>query len=524
MHHVGTLAARNVTKHHGASTVLEGVSLTVPPRARIGVVGPNGIGKSTLLRLLAGLDTPDEGAVQRSPATLTVGYLPQETDAQPDETLLAYLARRTGVAAAASELDAIAARLEGEPELAASYSDALDRFLALGGDDFSARAAAVAAKVGLARDRLELPTGALSGGQAARAALAAILLSRFDVLLLDEPTNDLDFAGLELLERFLVETPAALVVVSHDRALLDGTVTRLVELAHGMRGAREYAGGYSEFERERERARRGEYEAWERYVGERERIEEQYRRRRDWIDRAESRRRKKKTRDVAGNFERKLERLDRVDKPWEPWELRVALNPSDRSGDVVARLDGAVVARGEFRLGPLDFELRRGDRLAVVGPNGSGKSTLLATLLGRLPLADGSRRLGAGVVPGELEQGRGSFGTPEPVLETFVRVTGRRPEEARTLLAKFDLGPDDVLRPGESLSPGERTRSALAALMARGVNVLVLDEPTNHLDLPAIEQLEEALARFDGTAVVVSHDRRFLERFAPTRTLDLAAS
>jgi ATPase subunit of ABC transporter with duplicated ATPase domains len=521
MQNTGTLAARTVTKHHGAATVLEGVSLSVPPRARIGVVGPNGIGKSTLLRLLAGLETPDAGSVERSPATLLVGYLPQEPDADPDETLLAYLSRRTGVGAAEAEMDALAGRLDREPELAAAYADALDRFLALGGEDLEPRARAVCARVGLGEDRLALPTGALSGGQAARAALAAILLARFDVLLLDEPTNDLDFPGLELLERFISETPAALVIVSHDRALLDRSVTRLVELAHGVSGAREYAGGYSEYERERVRVRRGEYEAWEQYVGERERIEEQYRRRREWIDRAGSRRRKKKTRDVAGNFERKLDRLARADKPWEPWELRVGLQPGSRSGDVVARLDGAVLERGSFRLGPVDLELRRGDRLALVGANGTGKSTLLAALLGRLPLLAGSRSLGAGVVPGELEQGRGSFATPASLLETFVGVTGQPPEEARTLLAKFDLGPDDVLRPSESLSPGERTRAALAALMARGVNVLVLDEPTNHLDLPAIEQLEDALAGFDGTAVVVSHDRRFLERFAPTRTLEL---
>jgi ATPase subunit of ABC transporter with duplicated ATPase domains len=188
----------------------------------------------------------------------------------------------------------------------------------------------------------------------------------------------------------------------------------------------------------------------------------------------------------------------------------------------VGTLEGAVVERGSFRLGPVDLDLRRGDRLAVVGPNGSGKSTLLAALLGRLPLAVGNRRLGSGVVAGELEQGREAFSTAAPLLDVFVGLTGQRPEEARTLLAKFDLGSDDVVRAAHSLSPGERTRAALAALMARGVNLLVLDEPTNHLDLPAIEQLEQALAGFDGAAVVVSHDRRFLERFAPTATLDVS--
>jgi ATPase subunit of ABC transporter with duplicated ATPase domains len=524
MQPAGTLAARNVARLHGAVAVLEGISLVVPPRARLGVVGPNGAGKSTLLRVLAGLEAPDGGAVERAPETLTVGYLPQEADVRPGETLLGYLARRTGVAAAEAEMDALAARLEREPAVADAYAEALDRFLALGGDDLAARARGVCAQAGLDADRLGQPTGALSGGQAARAALAAVLLARFDVLLLDEPTNDLDFAGLELLERFLAETPAALVVVSHDRALLDRAVTRIVELAPELSGSREYAGGYAEYERERERARRAEYDAWGRYVAERERIEEQYRRRREWIDRAGSRRRKKKTRDVAGNFERRLRRLERADKPWEPWQLQVSLAAGRRTGDIVAALEGAVVERGSFRLGPIDLDLRRGDRLAVVGPNGSGKSTLLAALLGRLPLAAGNRRMGTGVVAGELEQGRESFTTAAPLLEVFVGLTGQQPEEARTLLAKFDLGAEDVVRAADSLSPGERTRAALAALMARGVNLLVLDEPTNHLDLPAIEQLEQALAGFDGTAVVVSHDRRFLERFAPTATFDVSAS
>ena len=177
--------------------------------------------------------------------------------------------------------------------------------------------------------------------------------------------------------------------------------------------------------------------------------------------------------------------------------------------------------RGGFRLGPLDLELRRGDRLALLGPNGSGKTTLLHALLGRLPLAAGRRELGTNVVPGELEQGREAFAGRRPLLDVFRDAAGLRPEPARTLLAKFDLGAAHVGRPAGSLSPGERTRAALAAFMARGVNLLVLDEPTNHLDLPAIEQLETALERYDGTVVLVSHDRRFLERFGATRTLEL---
>jgi ATPase subunit of ABC transporter with duplicated ATPase domains len=380
----------------------------------------------------------------------------------------------------------------------------------------------VCAEVGL-DGRLGAPTGQLSGGQRARAALAAILLSRFDVLLLDEPTNDLDFAGLELLERFLGSTRSALVIVSHDRELLDRCVTRIVELEEGGAGVREWAGGYSEYAHAREHARRSRYDAHAQYVEERDRLEEQARRMSDWEERGYGQgRKKKKTKDAKGLYRRRLARLERIEKPFEPWELRLSLATGVRGGDVVARLDRAVVQRNGFRLGPVDLELRRGDRLTLVGPNGSGKTTLLHALLGKLPLAAGGRELGSAVEAAELEQGREAFAGGEPLLRRFGDVTGSRPEEARTLLAKFGLGADHVERPCATLSPGERTRAALAAFMARGVNLLVLDEPTNHLDLPAIEQLEQALESYDGTIVIVSHDRRFLERVQANRTLSLA--
>jgi ATPase subunit of ABC transporter with duplicated ATPase domains len=213
--------------------------------------------------------------------------------------------------------------------------------------------------------------------------------------------------------------------------------------------------------------------------------------------------------------------LESVDKPWEGWELRLSLAPTARSGDVVARLDGAVIERGSFTLGPIDLEVAWQERVAILGPNGSGKTTLLRALLGELPLAAGARWLGPGVVVGEMDQGRGSYGDDETLLATFMASTGLVVSEARSLLAKFALGADHVERAGSSLSPGERTRAILATLMARGVNCLVLDEPTNHLDLAAIEQLESALDAFDGTLLLVTHDRRFLEAVHVTRTVTL---
>jgi ATPase subunit of ABC transporter with duplicated ATPase domains len=215
--------------------------------------------------------------------------------------------------------------------------------------------------------------------------------------------------------------------------------------------------------------------------------------------------------------ERALERVEKVEKPFEPWELHLELEPALRGGDLVVRLERAVVERGEFRLGPVDLEVHRGDRLSIAGRNGSGKSTLLGALTGAFPLAQGRRQVGTGTVFGELEQARARFNVDEPLVEAF----GGPQEQARTLLAKFGLGADDVLRPARTLSPGERTRAQLALLSAQGVNCLILDEPTNHLDLPAIEELEAALAGYPGTIVLVTHDRRLLHAFGPTRTMML---
>ena len=549
-----SLVARGISLSFGPTVVLDDVDLTVGPGARVGVVAPNGTGKSTLLKVRAGLLTPDAGSVALAPPTATVGYLPQEPERRPGETGRAALARRTGVTAASAALDTATAELaEGVAGSDDRYAAALDRWLRLGGADLDARTATVAADLGLAAAALDQDTSTLSGGQAARISLASILLSQHDVLLLDEPTNDLDFEGLARLERFVASAPAAIVLVSHDRAFLARTITSVLELDEHSRTGTLYNGGWEAFLEEKATARRHAEEAFDEYRRTRQDLQDRVRRQRQWSvagvrketerprdnDKAQRDFRINRTEKQAGKVkitEKALERLDAVDKPWEGWQLRLDIAAAPRSGDVVARLAGAVVARGSFRLGPVDLDVRWGDRVAILGPNGSGKTTLLGALLGRLPLEAGSQYLGPGVVVGEIDQARArlvddppfleSFGsaTTGSLLESFEAASGLVRQQARSLLAKFGLSAEHVLRPVSSLSPGERTRAVLATLMAQGVNCLVLDEPTNHLDIAAIEQLEQALGTWEGTLLLVTHDRAFLDAVDTTMTVDLTPS
>ncbi|NUT49902.1 MAG: ABC-F family ATP-binding cassette domain-containing protein [Saccharothrix sp.] len=534
-----TLVAKDLAAGHGDRVLFSGLDLVVAPGDVVGLVGANGAGKSTLLRTLAGLLPAEHGVIRLSPVTATVGHLPQEPDRRPGETVREFLARRTGVAAAQVELDrATEALTAGAAD--DGYSEALERWLALGGADLPERSLEVAADLGLDVS-LDLPMTALSGGQAARASMASLLLSRYDVFLLDEPTNDLDLDGLARLERFVTGLRAGVVVVSHDREFLARTVTRVVELDLAQQQVRSYGGGYESYLEEREVARRHAREDYEEYASTRSSLEERARTQRAWMEKGvKNARRKAPDNDKAGRkfrtestekqaakarqTERLIERLEVVEEPRKEWELRMEIAAAPRSGAVVAVLRSAVVTRGSFTLGPVDLQVDWADRVAITGANGSGKSTLLAALLDRVPLTSGSSSLGSGVVVGEVDQARALFLGDEPLLDAFgAAVPDLMPADVRTLLAKFGLKAAHVLRPAVSLSPGERTRAALALLQARGVNLLVLDEPTNHLDLPAIEQLESALDSYPGTLLLVTHDRRMLDAVHTTRRLEVAA-
>ncbi len=530
-----TIYCKGLAASFGARELWRGLDLVVAPGDVVGLVGPNGTGKSTLLKILAGLRKPEAGTVTVAPASATLGYLAQEQERIDGETVRQLLLRRTGVAAAEAAMHADAdAMARSEAGADERYAESLDRWLALGGADIEERTHEVLADVGLEVD-LELATAALSGGQAARAGLAALLLSRYDAFLLDEPTNDLDLDGLDRLEEFVQSLNAPTVLVSHDREFLTRTVTKVVEIDRSMQKIAVYGGSYESYLEERATARRHASEAYDAYASRKSELEARAHRQRAWMSKGiKNARRKAKDRDKMGRAfrmettekqaskvkqtERMIERLEEVQAPRKEWKLQFTIAAAPRSGDLVAQLQSAVAARGNFRLGPVDLELRAKDRIAITGPNGGGKSTLLALVLGRLAPTSGTATTGAGVVVGEIDQARAAFVGELPMATVFGRmVPDMTDADVRTLLAKFGIGSQFVQRTADSLSPGERTRAAMALLQAKGTNLLVLDEPTNHLDLEAIEQLEQALETFDGTLLLVTHDRRMLDTVRLTR-------
>jgi ATPase subunit of ABC transporter with duplicated ATPase domains len=530
-----TLVAKNLAGGHGHRTLFEGLDLTVAPGDVVGVVGANGAGKSTLLRILAGdLEAPD-GTVSTAPSDAFVGWLPQEHERIVGETVAAYVARRTGATGATAAMEATAEALgSGEPGADDAYAVAFDRWMASGAADLDERIAPMLADLGLDVGPDALMTS-LSGGQAARAALAALLLSRFDVVLLDEPTNDLDLAGLERLEAFVRGLRAGVVLVSHDREFLARCVTRIVELDLAQQQVSVYDGGYDAFLEERAVARRHAREAYDEFADKKADLVSRARTQREWssqgvrnamkkspdndkIRRKAATESSEKQAQKVRQMESRIARLEEVEEPRKEWVLQFSIGAAPRSSSVVATLNEATVRRGDFRFGPVSLQVDARERIGVVGPNGAGKTTLIELLLGRLAPDSGTSSLGASVAIGEIDQARTGLAEDLPLGDAVeAQLPELAPADVRTLLAKFGLKADQVASTVGRLSPGERTRAALALLQGRGVNLLVLDEPTNHLDLPAIEQLEEALASYDGALLLVSHDRRLLDNVSLDR-------
>src|SRR3954469_4937025 len=510
------IAARGIGKSFGSRSILHGLDLDIEPGVRLGVIGPNGGGKSTLLRILAGEEVADAGAVTKRRG-LGVAFLPQQPegderdagatlrDARPDlaelEHELAQIERQLGEQG--DDLDRIARLLRRQ-------EDVLQRWTSAGGPGFEGRARVLLADVGLDDDDLAKPTRVLSGGQRKLVGLAACLLRDPDVLLLDEPEAHLDVEARERMEILMRSFDGAVVAVSHDRYLLDETVGHIAELDGGR--IRLWPGNYSAYTVARDLEQQRQSQLYVTQQKEIARLEEAIRRFKDWARRVVDERHIKQAR----NKQRQIDRMDKVDRPvLERRKIALELRPHARGGERVVGLTGVGVALGGTEiLADVDLTVLRGERVGVVGDNGAGKSVLLRVLAGELEPDEGERRAGPSIRFGRLAQDRRPEDPKATPLEV-VRLTAPISEgEAVSRLMKFLFGYEQVRRPIESLSGGEWTRLQLLLLMLEGANCLLLDEPTNHLDIESVEMLEGALESFEGTAIFVSHDRYFLDRIA----------
>jgi ATPase subunit of ABC transporter with duplicated ATPase domains len=517
------LKAHDLTKAHDGAPLFDGLSVVLDDGARAGLVGVNGVGKTTLLRLLAGHDRPDRGAVGTG-AGDRIGYLPQDV-LDPRASIDDLLRRALGeVWEVRLELD----RHEADLTDLEAYGRAQERFEALGGWALEARLDEARRRLGV--DHLERSTrlGALSGGEAARCVLASVLLGEPTVLLLDEPTNHLDADGREWLAEWLAGFTGTLLTVSHDRAFLDATVDRILELSAA--GLEIYEGGYTAYKEERERRREKLALLVEAQEKRRRRLAEDIRLTAGYaqhtertVSRREAPKLKRYAKKVAkkakareGRLRREMESETWARAPRDPSEFKIVLETEDPRGRLVAALRGVGV---DGVLADVDLTLHGGDRVALVGPNGAGKSTLLHVLAGVLAPGAGEVDVRGDVrllpqTPVRLPGERG-------LLEWFREQVTLPEADARTLLAHYRLGEEAIDRPLGRLSPGERARVHVAAIVASGAGLVLLDEPTNHLDFDTLEVIEAALRAFRGTLVVATHDRALLEAIGVERVIEV---
>ena len=499
------VSARNLHKAFGDQVILRDTSFMVRRGDHIALVGRNGVGKTTLLDLIAGLASPDAGEVVRA-GQCVVDYMAQEKAADPTLTLREFVTlARPRLAAVRDELSAMERHLHDHPgDMAAvrRMGDLQTEFERLGGFSFDSEMAAVVTGLGFSESRLDEPLSSFSGGERNRAALARVLLGEGSLLLLDEPTNHLDIEGTEWLEEYLRNVDKACILVSHDRAFLDAVAGEVWELEDGR--LERYQGGFQRYLAEREHRRQVHEHRYRHQQQEIARIEEFIRR------------------NIAGQKTRQaqsrlklLSRIERLPPPRrDDGSLQIDLQSAGRSFAHVLAVKGVTLAYGDRTiLEDVDFDLYRGDRMGLVGRNGCGKSTLLRSLIGELEPVCGSIRLGNRVTVGYFDQELSDLPTEGTMLQALWEVDpAAEVEVIRSRAARFGFVGEDVLKSVRALSGGEKTKLCLARLVSRPVNLLILDEPTNHLDLPAREALEQALTEYDGTLLVVSHDRFFLDR------------
>jgi ATP-binding cassette subfamily F protein 3 len=500
------VTANELAKSYGAQDVFWDVSLRIARGDKIALVGPNGTGKTTLLHIIASLDTPTAGRVYRA-RNLRIGYLPQEADLPSQRTLYEeMLTVFADLQAQQAELRRLEQQMADPTQREAAmerYGGELHAFELAGGYRYESEIKMVLAGLGFPEEEQHQPLSILSGGQKTRALLAKLLLSEPDLLLLDEPTNHLDLAATQWLEEYLANWKGSLVVVAHDRYFLDKVVERVWELSFGR--LEDYPGNYSQYSAlraERMERRLAEYEAQQKHIEKNE----------DFIRRYMAGQRTKE----AQGRQKRLDRLPRLERPREAKKIRLLMKTDLRGGDLVLVTEGLAIGYqpGPFLFTCPDLCLRRGQRPALLGPNGSGKTTFLKTIIGQVSPLAGLAQIGQNVKFGYLAQGHEGLDKGNTILEEILEVRNLPLEKARGFLGRFLFSGDDVFKLVGDLSGGERSRVALAKLTLEGANFLLLDEPTIHLDIASQEILEEVLADFDGTILLVSHDRYLINALA----------
>ena len=501
-------------KSFGAFQVLDEVTFTVGASEKVALVGPNGTGKTTILRLIMGLDEPDTGIMQVLPGT-SIGFMPQDSELYGENSLVDEVSNAsTDIKHLERELrrleSAMSAAGDDMDSLLAEYGEVQHEFERLGGYAFDAEVKSTLSGLGLGPEHWEKPVSILSGGQKTRAALAKLLLQKPDALLLDEPTNHLDIEATEWLEEFLQDFPGAALIVSHDRYFLDRVVTKIVDLNEGF--TRSYPGNYTAFARQKQELVRQQVESYERQ-------QEEVAKLTDFIARYHAGQRHQE----AKSRQKKLDKMVRIRKPKvETDKMKVNFDAAMSSGHIVMDLRDVGKSFGEKPLFTgLNLLIENGDRVGLLGPNGAGKTTLLKMILGDEDVTVGTLSLGYGVDIGYFAQDLADLDSTNTVLEELLESADLIPGEARSLLARFLFKGEDVFKSVSKLSGGERNRLVLAKLMLRRPNVLVLDEPTNHLDIDSREALDQALKGFEGTIIVTSHDRYLLNSIA-TKIVELA--
>jgi ATP-binding cassette subfamily F protein 3 len=526
------LQVSNLSKAYGDDVILEDVSFVVNPGQRVGLVGPNGCGKTTLLRIIVGQEQPDRGSVRFSPADVTVGYLAQALEFEPGAAVGDVMRQAVeDLREAERQVKALARQMamtQGDElaRLMDEYAEALARFEIAGGYRVPHQVDAVLAGLGLDTVDQATPVATLSGGQKTRLGLARLLQIGPQLLLLDEPTNHLDIEALEWLESFLADYDGAVIVVSHDRTFLDRTVHTILELDPLIHIVTAYPGNYSQYWQAKEREQE---KKWAAYKDQQERIAQieagirglagHARRIEQGTTHFHYRKIAKGLARRAVVQKRRLERLleseERTEKPKPTWQMKLAFSDTPVSGkDVLLLEDLAMGYDGQPLFADVNLTLQRGERVVLIGPNGSGKTTLLRGIVGEVAPLAGRIRLGANVRAGYYSQEQEGLDEASNAFEEIRRVASMGETEARSFLHYFLFKGDDVFVPVGSLSFGERARLALAKLVAAGCNLLLLDEPINHLDIPSRERFEQGLAAFEGTVLAVVHDRYFIERFA----------